>query len=353
MRRSLTQALRIGIVVLAMAVVATAGIALAQTDPAPGDEPATVAAQDGNEEATPRREGRRWPHLRLRGLVECVGASGDVISAGLRAGKTIAEIAAEHDTTTEEVVACALGKLGTALEEAVDNGRITPAHRDTILQRTAERLETFLNTTHPVRTTAERHRHQAQQRREQRQDHLSAVLGEPFEQIQAKLRDGATLAELGAATGLEVEELVAQLLAPFVAKVRARAEDGTITEEQATRLIERATARVTRAVTTPHDERRARPGAPRHHRAGANHIAQVLGKTPAELRAARAEGARLPELVAQAGLTAGEFIEEATAPLAERVRKAQAEGKGYADRLADALARARQRLRERLEGADG
>ena len=69
------------------------------------------------------------------------------LKAELQAGKSLAQVASEHNSSEAAVVAPVLAELSERLDEAVANGRITAEEKAALMARAAERATVIMNKT--------------------------------------------------------------------------------------------------------------------------------------------------------------------------------------------------------------
>ena len=70
-------------------------------------------------------------------------------------------------------------------------------------------------------------------------DTLSEILGLSADEITAQLKEGKTITEIAAEQGLSEEELQQALYAAMAEKLAQKVADGSITQEQADKMLER------------------------------------------------------------------------------------------------------------------
>jgi len=76
---------------------------------------------------------------------ERLDMSVDDLHAELRDGKSIAEVAEEHDVDTQEIIDAYLAQLEESLTQAVDDGKITQNQADWMLEQATERAPDQVN----------------------------------------------------------------------------------------------------------------------------------------------------------------------------------------------------------------
>jgi polyhydroxyalkanoate synthesis regulator phasin len=113
-----------------------------------------VAAHLANKLGGPGGHGwGRWgrgPGL-FREAAEIIGITPQALRDGLRAGKTLAELAASNGIDAAELVDRLASALDDKLADAVTDGRITQEQADQINERTRTMLEAMVNGTWPQR----------------------------------------------------------------------------------------------------------------------------------------------------------------------------------------------------------
>jgi polyhydroxyalkanoate synthesis regulator phasin len=149
--------LKIGLVVLVVAALATTGIALALDDgdeaaPAPQDRIAEVLVplvEDGTitqaqaeavaevlAERAGEFRGRRGPHLEE--IAEFLGTTTEEIREALHEGSTLGEVAEVNGSSADELITFMVDQAAERLDEALADGRIT---EDEAAERLAEITE--------------------------------------------------------------------------------------------------------------------------------------------------------------------------------------------------------------------
>src|SRR5437773_703392 len=142
------------------AVLATSGIALAGATTGSSSSPspnAPVAATAAANDTHPflRHCGRARLRRLLRGaagvVTNTIGIDRPTLRQELRSGKTIADIANEHDVDPQTVVDALVTAATKRLDAAVTAGRITSERASKIEQRLPDRIIKLVNTWHPKR----------------------------------------------------------------------------------------------------------------------------------------------------------------------------------------------------------
>lgn len=260
------QNLKIGFVALVIAGVAASGIALAQSD----ENNDTVPPGDGPIEQ--QFEGRSGGHHKrgpghLGQVAEILGMDPAEIVDQLEAGSTLAQVAADNGSSGDALVDALVANLNEKLDTAVANERIDQEKADEILANAEEKITEMVNSTRAeieAAREAQRAERRAQKeaRRAEHQETVSAVIGIPFDEIRAALQEGeTTLADIAAENGVDLDTLVAGLVAPAAEELQAKVADGTLTADEAAERLADITERITERVQTE-------PGEGEHGRRG-------------------------------------------------------------------------------------
>ncbi len=176
-----------------------------------------------------RRARRRVVRREARAIVvDLLGVDAATLAAELRDGATLADVAAGHDVSVDELVAALLQPMADHLEQAVAAGRMTEGERAEALAKAEARLRTAVTTPHPRR---------ARRRRRAAPRHAADVLGMTPEELRGRLQGGATLEELVREAGMDDDAFADALRAPVAERLDAAVAAGRLTaEEAATRL---------------------------------------------------------------------------------------------------------------------
>jgi hypothetical protein len=131
--------------------------------------------------------------------------------------------------------------LRSALDALVAEGTLTQAQADEVHDAlVSERRE----------LRAER-REGRRERRERWAEVVAGVVGVTPDELRAELAAGRTVAEIAAAHGTTADAVVAGLVAEVTARLDAEVAEGTLSQEQADRLEDRAAVRIERRIQLP------------------------------------------------------------------------------------------------------
>ena len=102
-----------------------------------------------------RRRFRVRRHLRrlIKGaagvVTKTIGIDRKTLRQELRSGKTLAQIATEHNVKPRDVIDALVAAANTKLDKAVANGRISAERAARIEQRLPDRIAKLVNEWHP------------------------------------------------------------------------------------------------------------------------------------------------------------------------------------------------------------
>lgn len=263
------QSLKIGFIALVVAAMAAGGMALAQSS-----EPQNDLAPSINAEI--EAKGDRGHHSRygvrraVNRIAEVIGVETGVLVDELESGGTIADVAEANGTSAEDIVDTLLGDLQAKVDEAVSEGRMTQGRADQILERTEDNLDFLVTATKEEiqaerETRREERQAEREERRAERRQLLEDTIGIPFADIEAALAEGETLADIAAEQGVDLDALVAALVAPKAEALQELVEQDLITQERADERLAEFTERLTERVQTPRGEGDFGPRSRRGH----------------------------------------------------------------------------------------
>jgi polyhydroxyalkanoate synthesis regulator phasin len=158
----------------------------------------------------------------------------------------------EPDTTTEDAPVEPGTHLRESLQELVDAGTISAEQADAVAAHLVENR--------PERGEfGEGHgpggRHGGMFGRGVASEALTDLLGIDGEELRTQLRDGATLAEIAADQGVEVQAVIDELVAEVTERVDNAVENGRIDQAEADEKLAEAEARITDMVNNGRPER--------------------------------------------------------------------------------------------------
>lgn len=224
--------------VLAIGIIGTAGVALADDVPVPGIESLRRGPRD-----------HRLVQVGVRQLVQTSGLEPQVVREGLKNGESLASIFEANGIDTQAVIDEVLADLDAKLDEKVAGGQITAEQAERRYAAAEKALPRLANADHLPRK-AVRHflRHELR---------IAAdTIGIPVQDLVAALRGGETVGEVAEAHGSSADAVIDAMMAPVNERVDAAEASGRIDAEKAATLKTRARERITKIVLE------GRPAAP-------------------------------------------------------------------------------------------
>jgi hypothetical protein len=174
----------------------------------------------------------------------------EIFQAARQDEMTLAEVITANGGNVDAVVAAAVTQAEERLAEGVEAGRITQDRADEMLATLEQSLRDGLNGDLPPRP--ERRGERREDRRAERPvgelglrglflDNLTEVTGLEGDAIREMLRGGDSFSDILAEAGVDADAFIAEVIADADAQITEGVIEGTISEDQAERLIERLT----------------------------------------------------------------------------------------------------------------
>ncbi len=174
--------------------------------------------------------------------------------------------------------------------------------------------------------------------------------------IEALQEDGATLVSVAEANGSSGDAIVAAVVEQLTERLDEAVAEERLTQEEADEKLADATERIQELVETENPQLRGGPG--RGHGARSfgialADVADLLGLTTDELRAAAQHDTTLAELAEQQGVPTDDVIATLVAPVEERLQAAVDEERITQEEADEKLADATERATELVETGEG
>jgi hypothetical protein len=149
----------------------------------------------------------------------------------LKAGKSLAEIAAAQGVSTEAVIDLLTKQHEEKLAEAVKAGKLTQEQADKLKENTAERVKAFVENTHVGKGPGFIGKWRAEDNAE-----LLALLKLDAAKLKEELKAGKSLAEIASAQGVSTEAVIDLLTKQHEEKLAEAVKAGKLTQEQADKI---------------------------------------------------------------------------------------------------------------------
>ncbi|NJP07310.1 MAG: hypothetical protein HC837_17660 [Chloroflexaceae bacterium] len=188
--------------------------------------------------AQPQAIGRAGNGMMLMGMLRvtadvCNIEVSDVVD-GLLADKSLAQIAAEHGKTDQELIDAMVAKARERLDEAVANGRITQERADTMLERMENRAADLIQHT----DLGDRLMQGVERMARMGLTHATAnVTGLELRTVHTRIQNGESPADIAVAEGHTDDEVVQTLLTNAGERLDLAMVNGVITENEADTML--------------------------------------------------------------------------------------------------------------------
>ncbi len=187
--------------------------------------------------------------------------------------------------------------------------------------------------------------------------HLAAdVVTETLDMTEDELRDafseGKSLADIAADQGVAVDDLKAALEAAATERIDQAVEDERIDADRAAEMKENLGDRIDELIERTPGDRFGR-GHGHHAHGGGEALAEFLGLSVDELRAAMADGGTLAELAEAQGVSEDDLVAFLLDSVEERLDQAVENGRLDADDAEDKLDGAAERIEEHINSEFG
>jgi hypothetical protein len=183
-------------------------------------------------------------------LAEQTGLEPSAILQAARNGQTLADIATANGVDPQAVIDAALAATDEHLQQAVDEGKITPEQKADLLARASEFYANVIDQPLPERPTPVQDRVQESLERT-----LVGVLAEMAGVDTGDLLKEAltppTLAEIAASQGVDPDAVIDEAEARITTRVNELVDAGTLTPEQAAQMLDGLRDRLERRFDAP------------------------------------------------------------------------------------------------------
>lgn len=184
-------------------------------------------------------------------LAKLFGMTTDQLSTQLKAGKTLAAIAGEHNVTVQAVIDLEAASLASHLKSELDAGKITQAKYDSEKAALTEKATQLVNGQFPAFGEGRGHGggHFGNF------DEVAKLLGITEDALRTELQSGKTLAAVATAHNVTAQEVIDLLVKDRTAKLDERLASGAITQAEYDKLKSSLTELVTREVNSTQPEK--------------------------------------------------------------------------------------------------
>ncbi len=209
---------------------------------------------EGSEESSERSERKanrsERRDARHDAVAEALGLEANALKEQLKEGATLADIAAENDISTDDVVSAMVAHAEAQIADAVADGKLTQEEAD---EKLAELEAKITEGVANGFERAERRKGKMSDRRDGRLTAVVDALGIEAEELKAQLRDGNTVAEIAEANGVDVDDVVAALVSQAEEKISSAVEAERLTAEEADEKLAEVEGKITEKVNEGFD----------------------------------------------------------------------------------------------------
>lgn len=184
-------------------------------------------------------------------------------------------------------------------------------------------------------------------------EELTETLDMTVAELRAAFAEGKSLADIAAEQGVPVAELEAALLEAATERIDEALAADRIDADRAAELKEGLADRISEMVNREPGEGFGRGRGRGFGGAGGGEVAEFLGLTTDELRAAFADGQTLAEVAEAQGVSEDELVAFLLEQLEERLDQAVENGRLDADEVEEKLADAAERIEEHINAEPG
>jgi hypothetical protein len=173
----------------------------------------------------------------VQAVTSYLGLTPQQLRADLRAGQTLAQIAAAQHKTVGGLEQAITSAVKARLDKAVSAGKISSTQRQTLLNRLQSRLDTLVNSPHPLRAALGARAHALRAR-----GIVAAVagyLGVTAQQLKTELMGGKTLAQVATEHGKTVAGLEQAITSAVKARLDRAVAAGLITSTREEAILSR------------------------------------------------------------------------------------------------------------------
>lgn len=188
-------------------------------------------------------------------VAEQTGLTAAEIAAQMRAGTPLAQIITDNGGDVAVVTEAILAQAQARAAERVEAGQITQARADEIVAQLQGNIDRILND--GLQPRAWFHRFDVMGAFGGMMTQLADLTGLEVQEIASQLRDGATIAEVLANSGVDEQTFVDLVVEQAAERINAQVEAGRITQAQADTLLANLADRITDAINRLHGVRRS------------------------------------------------------------------------------------------------
>ncbi len=216
-------------------------------------EPETDPGTEAPEAESTESEGRRGNRgARAEALADILGITTDELKASMQEGNTLAEIAAAQGISEADLISQLVAASSARLDEKVAAGDLTAEEAAEKKAGLQERVTNAVNADPSERKGNRRGN------RGEKAEALGEALGLSVEELREGFAAGNSIADMAVAQGLDVDDVVDELVANAMERVDAALAEGKIDADRAAEITEGLEEKITERVNADPSERSER-----------------------------------------------------------------------------------------------
>jgi polyhydroxyalkanoate synthesis regulator phasin len=197
------------------------------------------------------RFGERLPLGGVRVMdaaAQVLGMSVDDLTAELKGGKSLVDVAAAKGINQEKLTADLLAQVKTQLDGLVSDGKLTQEQADNIYTQTESNIDQIVSGKSGF-NFGPRFGGPMQPGGVRVMDAAATVLGMTVNDLMTELKAGKSLVDVAAAKGINQEKLTADLLAQVKTQLDGLVSEGKLTQEQADNIYTQTESNIDQIVS--------------------------------------------------------------------------------------------------------
>ncbi len=232
------------------AVLGTIGVSVAGAASSGGSSPTSATTSVS---ASPNRAARRGvlTGLRKQALdlaAKTIGVTPADLAKELKAGKSVADVATEHNVQPQNVIDALVHAADQKIETAETAGKITAEQASKLEAKVPTLVTKLVNAQHPGAIVHAKFRQDLRRFRKEAVQLAAKTIGIPPADLVKELKAGKSVADVATEHNVQPQTVIDALVQAADQKIEAAKTAGKITAEQASKLEAKAPAFVTKLV---------------------------------------------------------------------------------------------------------
>ncbi|MCL6592640.1 MAG: hypothetical protein K6T31_01565 [Alicyclobacillus sp.] len=193
-------------------------------------------------QAPPHKPGGFGFGAELTTVASILGVDQSTLKTDLQAGQTLAQIAASKGISEQTLIADLQSALQQKLDQAVQNGKLTSAQEQQILQQFSSHAQQLVESKFPAKPPQKRDGAGGLLKQ------VAQILNIDEQTLQQDLQNGQSIAQVAASKGVSSDSLVAQLTAQMKTKLDLAVQNGKLSADKEQQLLTNLQQRLTKLI---------------------------------------------------------------------------------------------------------